>query len=189
MTRALEYMGSDARHQNQRYPARRDLDRIVHKRPDRGPPPTSPRSSRARRSRTRLDYAMIVPGSGLVKQQAEHEGLHHIFLEAGFEWREAGCSMCLGHELPTSSSPASAAHRHPTATSKGDRATADARTLGFAADGGRRRDCWAFRGRAHVGLRRARLTGAGLAANAVLIPGPWHRVEPGPARASKPLRQ
>jgi 3-isopropylmalate/(R)-2-methylmalate dehydratase large subunit len=45
---------------------------------------------------TRLDYAMIVPGSGLVKQQAEQEGLHHIFLEAGFEWREAGCSMCLG---------------------------------------------------------------------------------------------
>ena len=44
----------------------------------------------------RLAYAMIVPGSGLVKQQAEQEGLHHIFLEAGFEWREAGCSMCLG---------------------------------------------------------------------------------------------
>jgi 3-isopropylmalate/(R)-2-methylmalate dehydratase large subunit len=40
--------------------------------------------------------AMIVPGSGLVKQQAEEEGLHEIFLEAGFEWREAGCSMCLG---------------------------------------------------------------------------------------------
>jgi 3-isopropylmalate/(R)-2-methylmalate dehydratase large subunit len=45
---------------------------------------------------TRLAYAMIVPGSGLVKQQAEQEGLHHIFLQAGFEWREAGCSMCLG---------------------------------------------------------------------------------------------
>jgi 3-isopropylmalate/(R)-2-methylmalate dehydratase large subunit len=43
-----------------------------------------------------LAYAMIVPGSGLVKQQAELEGLHQIFLEAGFEWREAGCSMCLG---------------------------------------------------------------------------------------------
>ena len=40
--------------------------------------------------------AMIVPGSGLVKHQAEEEGLHEIFLEAGFEWREAGCSMCLG---------------------------------------------------------------------------------------------
>jgi 3-isopropylmalate/(R)-2-methylmalate dehydratase large subunit len=40
--------------------------------------------------------AMVVPGSGLVKQQAEREGLDRIFLEAGFEWREAGCSMCLG---------------------------------------------------------------------------------------------
>jgi 3-isopropylmalate/(R)-2-methylmalate dehydratase large subunit len=45
---------------------------------------------------SRLAYAMIVPGSGLVKQQAEEEGLDKIFLEAGFEWREAGCSMCLG---------------------------------------------------------------------------------------------
>jgi 3-isopropylmalate/(R)-2-methylmalate dehydratase large subunit len=39
--------------------------------------------------------AMIVPGSGLVKQQAETEGLDKIFLAAGFEWREPGCSMCL----------------------------------------------------------------------------------------------
>ncbi|MDP1543717.1 MAG: 3-isopropylmalate dehydratase large subunit [Polycyclovorans sp.] len=39
--------------------------------------------------------AMVVPGSGLVKQQAEAEGLDRIFLEAGFEWREPGCSMCL----------------------------------------------------------------------------------------------
>jgi 3-isopropylmalate/(R)-2-methylmalate dehydratase large subunit len=40
--------------------------------------------------------AMIVPGSGLVKAQAEEEGLHHIFIESGFEWREPGCSLCLG---------------------------------------------------------------------------------------------
>ncbi|HUW80119.1 MAG TPA: 3-isopropylmalate dehydratase large subunit [Acidocella sp.] len=40
--------------------------------------------------------ALVVPGSGLVKAQAEHEGLAQIFLDAGFEWREAGCSMCLG---------------------------------------------------------------------------------------------
>jgi 3-isopropylmalate/(R)-2-methylmalate dehydratase large subunit len=39
--------------------------------------------------------AMIVPGSGLIKAQAEAEGLDKIFLKAGFEWREAGCSMCL----------------------------------------------------------------------------------------------
>ena len=40
--------------------------------------------------------AMVVPGSGLVKAQAEAEGLDQVFLGAGFEWREAGCSMCLG---------------------------------------------------------------------------------------------
>jgi len=39
--------------------------------------------------------ALVVPGSGLVKEQAEAEGLDQIFLDAGFEWREAGCSMCL----------------------------------------------------------------------------------------------
>jgi len=39
--------------------------------------------------------AMVVPGSGLVKKQAEAEGLDAIFLAAGFEWREPGCSMCL----------------------------------------------------------------------------------------------
>ncbi len=40
--------------------------------------------------------AMVVPGSGIVKQQAEAEGLDRVFAEAGFEWREPGCSMCLG---------------------------------------------------------------------------------------------
>ncbi|HKM61120.1 MAG TPA: 3-isopropylmalate dehydratase large subunit [Acidisphaera sp.] len=40
--------------------------------------------------------ALVVPGSGIVKQQAEAEGLDRILIEAGFEWREAGCSMCLG---------------------------------------------------------------------------------------------
>ena len=40
-------------------------------------------------------YAMIVPGSGLIKQEAESEGLDKIFREAGFDWREPGCSMCL----------------------------------------------------------------------------------------------
>ena len=40
-------------------------------------------------------YAMVVPGSGLVKQQAEQEGLDKVFIESGFDWREPGCSMCL----------------------------------------------------------------------------------------------
>ena len=43
-----------------------------------------------------IKRALIVPGSGLVKEQAEAEGLDKIFSDAGFEWREAGCSMCLG---------------------------------------------------------------------------------------------
>ncbi|MBN8831205.1 MAG: 3-isopropylmalate dehydratase large subunit, partial [Sphingomonadales bacterium] len=44
----------------------------------------------------RIKQALVVPGSGLVKRQAEQEGLDRIFIEAGFEWREPGCSMCLG---------------------------------------------------------------------------------------------
>jgi 3-isopropylmalate/(R)-2-methylmalate dehydratase large subunit len=40
--------------------------------------------------------ALVVPGSGAVKRQAVLEGLHSIFMAAGFEWREPGCSMCLG---------------------------------------------------------------------------------------------
>ncbi|WP_139557641.1 3-isopropylmalate dehydratase large subunit [Methylotetracoccus oryzae] len=48
---------------------------------------------RQRASNVRL--ALVVPGSGLVKEQAEREGLDRIFREAGFEWREPGCSMCL----------------------------------------------------------------------------------------------
>jgi 3-isopropylmalate/(R)-2-methylmalate dehydratase large subunit len=42
-----------------------------------------------------VKLAMVVPGSGLVKRQAESEGLDRVFTEAGFEWREPGCSMCL----------------------------------------------------------------------------------------------
>jgi 3-isopropylmalate/(R)-2-methylmalate dehydratase large subunit len=42
-----------------------------------------------------IKLALVVPGSGLVKQQAEAEGLDKIFLAAGFEWRQPGCSMCL----------------------------------------------------------------------------------------------
>jgi len=44
---------------------------------------------------TNVKLAMVVPGSGLVKEQAEREGLDKVFLAAGFEWREPGCSMCL----------------------------------------------------------------------------------------------
>jgi 3-isopropylmalate/(R)-2-methylmalate dehydratase large subunit len=50
---------------------------------------------KGRRKADNVKLAMVVPGSGLVKQQAEAEGLDRIFIEAGFEWREPGCSMCL----------------------------------------------------------------------------------------------
>ncbi len=51
--------------------------------------------AKGRKLASNVTLAMVVPGSGLVKQQAEAEGLDKIFIEAGFEWREAGCSMCL----------------------------------------------------------------------------------------------
>ncbi len=50
---------------------------------------------RGRRVADSVKQALVVPGSGLVKRQAEAEGLHRVFLEAGFEWRDPGCSMCL----------------------------------------------------------------------------------------------
>ena len=50
---------------------------------------------KGRRKADSVKLAMVVPGSGLVKIQAEAEGLHKIFLAAGFEWRDPGCSMCL----------------------------------------------------------------------------------------------
>jgi 3-isopropylmalate/(R)-2-methylmalate dehydratase large subunit len=50
---------------------------------------------KGRRKAAGVKLAMVVPGSGLVKQQAEAEGLHEVFRAAGFEWREPGCSMCL----------------------------------------------------------------------------------------------
>jgi len=51
--------------------------------------------ARGRRVAANVKQALVVPGSGLVKRQAEAEGLDRIFIEAGFEWREPGCSMCL----------------------------------------------------------------------------------------------
>lgn len=50
---------------------------------------------RGKRVAPNIKLAMVVPGSGLVKAQAEREGLDQVFIEAGFEWRDPGCSMCL----------------------------------------------------------------------------------------------
>lgn len=94
MRRALEYMGLDAGTPisavnvdkvfigsctNSRIEDLRDAARIAQ----------------GRKVASNIRVAMVVPGSGLVKQQAEEEGLDQIFLDAGFEWREPGCSMCL----------------------------------------------------------------------------------------------
>ena len=51
---------------------------------------------KGRQVASNIRLAMVVPGSGLVKRQAEEEGLSQIFIDAGFDWREPGCSMCLG---------------------------------------------------------------------------------------------
>ena len=71
--------------------------------------------------------AMVVPGSGLVKQQAEAEGLDKIFKAAGFEWREPGCSMCLAMNPDRLERRASAAPRPRTAISKAARVSRAAR--------------------------------------------------------------
>jgi 3-isopropylmalate/(R)-2-methylmalate dehydratase large subunit len=51
--------------------------------------------ARGRHVASTVKHAMVVPGSGLVKAQAEREGLDKVFRDAGFDWREPGCSMCL----------------------------------------------------------------------------------------------
>ncbi|NBQ12986.1 MAG: 3-isopropylmalate dehydratase large subunit, partial [Gammaproteobacteria bacterium] len=51
--------------------------------------------ARGRKVASTIKQALVVPGSGLVKRQAEEEGLDEIFRAAGFEWRDPGCSMCL----------------------------------------------------------------------------------------------
>ena len=70
---------------------------------------------KGRKVASSIELAMVVPGSGLVKQQAEAEGLDKIFIEAGLEWREPGCSMCLAmnaDQLPAGKHCASTSNRN-----------------------------------------------------------------------------
>lgn len=70
---------------------------------------------KGRRVAANVRQALVVPGSGLVKRQAEAEGLDRIFTEAGFEWREPGCSMCLGmnpDQVPAGERCASTSNRN-----------------------------------------------------------------------------
>jgi len=68
-----------------------------------------------RRKAERVKSALVVPGSGLVKRQAEAEGLDRVFMDAGFEWREPGCSACLGmnpDKVPSGERCASTSNRN-----------------------------------------------------------------------------
>jgi 3-isopropylmalate/(R)-2-methylmalate dehydratase large subunit len=118
--RALDYMGLTAGHQDHRHQARPRLHRLLHQWPHRGSARRG--QGRRRQDRQRPCLAMIVPGSGLVKEQAEAEGLDKIFLKAGFEWREPGCSMCLAMN-PDRWRRKNAAPPPRTATSRAARAT------------------------------------------------------------------
>src|SRR5262249_3536771 len=73
------------------------------------------RIGRGKRVARSLKQALVVPGSGVVKAQAEKEGLDKIFAAAGFEWRDAGCSMCIGMNpdvLPSGERCASTSNRN-----------------------------------------------------------------------------
>ena len=74
-----------------------------------------------------IKQALVVPGSGLVKRQAEAEGLDQVFKAAGFEWREPGCSMCLAMNADRLE-PETAAPLHPIATLRGVRGRAAVHT-------------------------------------------------------------
>jgi 3-isopropylmalate/(R)-2-methylmalate dehydratase large subunit len=94
MTRALEYMGLEANtpitdiRPNKVFIGSCTNSRIEDLR-------AAAKVAKGRKVSDSIELAMVVPGSGLVKEQAEKEGLDKIFVEAGFEWREPGCSMCL----------------------------------------------------------------------------------------------
>jgi len=71
--------------------------------------------AKGRKVAANIKQALVVPGSGLVKAQAESEGLDKIFIDAGFEWREPGCSMCLAmnpDKVPSGERCASTSNRN-----------------------------------------------------------------------------
>ena len=88
--------------------------------------------------------AMVVPGSGIVKEQAEAEGLDKIFIKAGFEWREPGCSMCLAMN-PDKLEPGGALRLDLEPQFRGPPGFQGPHPPGLAGHGGRRRDRRAFR--------------------------------------------
>ena len=87
------------------------LRRLLHKLPAMTDLRAAAKIAKGRKVKSGI-RALVVPGSAEVKKLAEQEGLHEVFQEAGFQWREAGCSMCLamnpdklnGREISASSS-------------------------------------------------------------------------------------
>ena len=98
-------------------------------------------------------YAMIVPGSGLVKEQAEAEGLDKIFKAAGFDWREPGCSMCLAMN-PGQAQAGRALRLDLEPQLRRPPGLQGPHASGVARDGGGRRDRRTFRRRAGVEVAR-----------------------------------
>ena len=99
--------------------------------------------------------AMIVPGSGLVKEQAEAEGLDKIFLKAGFEWREPGCSMCLAMN-PDKLASGGALRLDLEPQFRGPSGLQGPHPSGVARDGGGGRGRRPFRRRARVEVTTSR---------------------------------
>ena len=93
--RALDYMGLDRRHADPRHRRRHRLHRLVHQQPHRGPAARRPRRSPAATSRPACARSSC-PARRRSRPQAEAEGLDVVLRDAGFDWREPGCSMCLG---------------------------------------------------------------------------------------------
>jgi 3-isopropylmalate/(R)-2-methylmalate dehydratase large subunit len=82
---------------------------------------------KGRKVASSVKLAMVVPGSGPIKRQAEAEGLDKVFTAAGFEWREPGCSMCLAMN-DDRLEPGERCASHPIATSRAVRVRAAERT-------------------------------------------------------------
>ena len=156
--RALEYMGLTAGHADAGHRDRPRLHRQLHQQPPRRP--ARGRRDRARRAVAAGVHALVVPGSMAVKRAAEAEGLDRVFIDAGFEWRNAGCSMCLGMN-PDVASPRRAGRLDQQSQLRGPSGPWRPHAPDGPRDGSRRRDHGPPHRRAHArtkpsdGLARA----------------------------------
>ena len=148
--RALHYMGLSRRHPDRGDHARPRVHRLLHELADRRPARRREHGRRAARSPTSV-YAMVVPGSQQVKKQAEEEGLDEVFRAAGFDWREAGCSMCLGMNPDIAALRASAVASTSNRNFEGRQGRRRALAPRLSPDGRRRGDRGPFRRHPRVG--------------------------------------